>query len=210
MSECRVIPIVPDNYGWLQVKLHDDYINHIWDCINTTKKESYKDHLIGHIEDSQLIEDKDNKLYNGLLINLVKDYGKHWSHNHTLVPTQGPELEFYLYDFWVNYQNQHEYNPIHSHGGMYSFAGWLTIPTDFEEQAQHHTAKGANRPTNSAFTFEYTDMFGEIRTHLYALSPKWNGTLLFFPSKLRHAVYPYYNCDEQRISFSGNISLRVK
>ena len=31
--------------------------------------------------------------------------------------------------------------------------------------------------------------------------------MLFFPAKLHHIVYPYYNCDEDRITISGNIGL---
>ena len=39
----------------------------------------------------------------------------------------------------------------------------------------------------------------------YELSPKDEGRLLFFPGKLKHCVYPFYDCDEERISVSGNI-----
>ena len=35
---------------------------------------------------------------------------------------------------------------------------------------------------------------------------KYQGMLVFFPSRLNHIVYPFYNCDETRISISGNIS----
>ena len=31
--------------------------------------------------------------------------------------------------------------------------------------------------------------------------------MLFFPSKLNHQVYPFLNCEEERISISGNILL---
>ena len=35
------------------------------------------------------------------------------------------------------------------------------------------------------------------------------GTLLFFPSPLYHSVHPYFDCDEERISVSGNIRLNT-
>ena len=41
------------------------------------------------------------------------------------------------------------------------------------------------------------------------MSPKLEGTMVFFPAQLRHAVYPFYNCDEERISISGNIALNT-
>ena len=31
--------------------------------------------------------------------------------------------------------------------------------------------------------------------------------MLFFPSKLNHVVYPFYKCDEERISISGNVGV---
>ena len=40
----------------------------------------------------------------------------------------------------------------------------------------------------------------------YRLSPKFNGVMLFFPAKLRHCVYPFYETDEPRISIAGNLS----
>ena len=57
----------------------------------------------------------------------------------------------------------------------------------------------------SIFEFEYTDIIGNIRNFGYRLDPSYEGTMLFFPSSLRHCVYPYYECDENRITVSGNI-----
>jgi len=41
------------------------------------------------------------------------------------------------------------------------------------------------------------------------MSPDMEGTMLFFPANLKHIVYPFYDCKEERISISGNISLRL-
>ena len=41
----------------------------------------------------------------------------------------------------------------------------------------------------------------------YHLSPKDEGIMLFFPSTLYHMVHPFYDCDEERISVSGNIRI---
>mgnify|MGYP001293560622 CR=1 FL=1 len=203
-------PVTPKNYGWLQLQLNDEYITHIWDCINTAPIASHKKNLIGHVEKSILVKDKNNKLFNDVMLMLIEEYGKHWGHEHTDIPMVDQYCQYYMSDFWVNYQNQHEYNPIHNHRGIYSFAAWLKIPTDFKEQAQHYTSVDANNPTNSSFIFEYTNTLGQIKTYMYQLDPSWEGTLLFFPSALRHAVHPFYDCEEQRVSISGNIMLRPK
>ena len=41
--------------------------------------------------------------------------------------------------------------------------------------------------------------------YTYHLSPEYEGMMLFFPSRLDHMVYPFYDCDEDRITVSGNI-----
>ena len=35
------------------------------------------------------------------------------------------------------------------------------------------------------------------------------GKMVLFPSSLKHCVYPFFECDETRISISGNIHLRT-
>ena len=40
----------------------------------------------------------------------------------------------------------------------------------------------------------------------YKLSKNYEGTMLFFPAKLRHCVYPFYGTDEPRISIAGNLN----
>ena len=42
---------------------------------------------------------------------------------------------------------------------------------------------------------------------MYPMGKRAEGTMVFFPSKLQHGVYPFYDNDEQRISISGNIIL---
>ena len=118
------------------------------------------------------------------------------------------EHPYYLNSWWVNYQKQHEFNPIHTHTGVYSFVIWMKIPTEYNQQRSLPLAR-ANSDVVSNFSFEYTNILGESRTYVYVMSPKAEGTMVFFPSKLTHIVYPYYNCEKERISVSGNISLNT-
>ena len=53
-------------------------------------------------------------------------------------------------------------------------------------------------------------MLGHDTGSIYEMSPEMEGIMLFFPSELNHAVYPFYNCDEERISISGNLMLDTK
>jgi len=33
--------------------------------------------------------------------------------------------------------------------------------------------------------------------------------MLFFPAEMMHQVYPFYNCEEERITISGNIKYDI-
>ena len=199
----------PTNFGWINHQMDDDTVNHIWDCINTARGDSYKGTLVGQIDKSYSLKDKNDRLWKTVLAPLYQEYGNKWGHRHARVPLK-LNMTAYLEEMWVNYQNQHEYNPTHDHGGIYSFAAWLKIPTWYEDQAKIGNAAGASTSYNGTFNFQYLDIFGNHRTVRYDLTPEYENTLLFFPSCLQHCVYPYYNCDEQRISISGNIWLKWK
>ena len=56
-----------------------------------------------------------------------------------------------------------------------------------------------------SFCFSYTNILGENSFSHYQLGKGYEGTMLFFPSILNHEVFPFYNCEEDRISVSGNI-----
>ena len=43
--------------------------------------------------------------------------------------------------------------------------------------------------------------------HNFPMDPSMEGKMLLFPSKLMHCVYPFYNCEEPRISVAGNVWL---
>ena len=110
---------------------------------------------------------------------------------------------------WVNYQKQTEFNPRHNHTGIYSFVVWMKIPTNFKDQRKFKIAE-SNSSMISNFVFDYKNMLGHETGSIYEMSPKMEGMMLFFPSELNHAVYPFYNCDEERISVSGNLMLDTK
>ena len=61
----------------------------------------------------------------------------------------------------------------------------------------------------STFEFHFRDSLGRPRDYSYRLSKEDAGVLLLFPSELLHTVYPFYDCDEDRISVSGNILLNT-
>ena len=206
----KIRPVYPHVHGWLETKLSKKTMEHLWDCIETARGERWNDRLVGHIDSSFKIEDKDDMFWKHVLLPHVNYYGERFNHDHTKIPVVD-NCAPYLDSFWVNYQNKHEFNPFHDHGGLYSFAIWMKIPTSHDEQNKLHNAKHLvkDKALNSAFLFQYLDTLGKFVTYTYEMNPDMEGTMVFFPASLPHSVNPFYECDEQRISIAGNVTLRI-
>ena len=203
----RVSSVHPPTLGWLEVVLEDSEINFLWECIKN-KKENAKYKLVGNITNSFDLVDNDNWFFKNVLDPLCSSYANEFINVGEDVPLMNPH-PYCLKGFWVNYQNQTEFNPLHRHLGIYSFVVWMKIPTDFKEQEKTTAAKSAKEQVVSSFKFQFLNIFGDIIGHKYGMSPEMEGMMLFFPSRLNHVVYPYYECKEDRISISGNIFIDV-
>lgn len=121
--------------------------------------------------------------------------------------------EFQIQGLWANVQQRYEYNPIHSHDGMFSFV-YYTKNTITQEEATtnkwdtvHDDTEGMNKPIGGSIELHY----GEPQ---WCSQPSFlhfpqEGDLLVFPAWLRHSVYPFY-CEGERVSIAGNIHQRER
>ena len=197
--------------GWLETKLTETHMDLLWSCIEKRSQEPYP-HLAGNLYGSYALE-KDNTFYNTIIDPFVRHWTKVYGNSIfndqiKLTPSVSSNMETYLNDWWVNYQHEGDYNPLHEHGGIFSFVIWMKIPTDWKDQKKLPRCTHSTSSTVSNFQFVYTNHMGKITTHIYHMSPKMEGTMVFFPANLKHTVYPFYDCKEERISISGNISVR--
>ena len=197
--------VIPPTHGWIEVVLDDDEIDFLWKSIENKGRDE-KLNLAGHIDSSYQLFDKDNWFYKNTLENLCNIYTESFGNLGENLPTSNRH-PYFIQTMWVNYQKQTEFNPTHYHKGVYSFVIWMQIPTDYNKQKENPISKNTNNNVISNFCFEYKDMIGQHRKYVYKMSKKMEGNMLFFPSNLTHAVYPFYNCSENRISISGNIGL---
>ena len=120
-------------------------------------------------------------------------------------------VPIFLSHAWVNFQKKYEYNPVHDHGGCFSFVLWLNIPyTREDEDAVSFTRKLHKDAltSNGKFEFFYNDTLGGIYSHKLPIDPSYEGMILLFPSTMKHCVYPFYTSDDYRISVSGNFYLK--
>ena len=204
--------ITPPVTSFLQVKLDSEIVDHLWEIIENGKRQNIdvKNKLAGNISHSFLLNDIGSYVYKNVCIPLVKFYRERDSKGFDPVSINallGSKTTLVLNEIWVNYQYQTEFNPFHDHSGVYSFAIWLKIPYDSADQQKLSQFNGIKQENKKAgnFEFEYIDSLGEVRSFGYPLSSSLEGTMLFFPAKLRHCVYPFYGTDEPRISISGNL-----
>ena len=195
--------ITPPNLGWLLYSLGDKEIDYLWNCIGEGNKEKVNAHLAGNINSSFPLYDKNEWFFKHTLCPLIRAYGDQFEDIGNNLPVLHAH-PYTLKRWWVNYQKQHDFNPPHDHTGVYSFVIWLKIPTEHAEQNKDNIT---NSPVRSNFQFHYQNILGEIMPFNYELGKNYEGKMLFFPSKLRHEVFPFYNCDEDRISISGNICI---
>ena len=116
-----------------------------------------------------------------------------------------PTLDYiHLTHSWIVSQYAGEYNPYHHHSGDFSAVVYLKIPPNMQEELDKEFKD--HYPTNGLIEF----MFGEnqdMRSDTIKFKPEV-GTMLMFPSYLKHFVYPFYSEGERR-SMSFNAHLKV-
>ena len=202
------VAVSPRNFGWVEAKLDSHHMDYVWKCIEN-KRMNVKSTLAGHIDSSYALLDETHLFYDEVLYPLIVNYTQEYDNLGNDLPTNQMH-PYHLSKWWVNYQKQGEFNPLHDHSGVYSFVLWMKIPTDFNEQNNNPLASESNTAKISVFEFQYLDILGNIKNYTYQLSKENEGVLVLFPASLKHCVYPFYNCDEERISVSGNIGIDTR
>ncbi len=206
--------IYPPNIPVLATSLRDEVEKYLWDCIEIAKKEGvdHTSRLAGNISSSLLLKDKDNVLIDEIspvVASYVQDFLMSSAVNRNIFSfEEDVDTEFCLEGLWVNFQRKHEFNPVHEHTGILSFVIWMNIPTDAKEQHNLPISKRSNNPMASNFVFYYQNLLGEMCEHRFELDKSANGKMVLFPATLQHCVYPFYDCEEERVSISGNLKYR--
>ena len=203
-----------NNVGLIEGKLDKIHVDYLWKIIEEGKKNnlSYKSELAGHLSNSFKIEDTNNWFFKNVLDKLISAFYNYNEGSHpknVTVLSSDNNFVIRLEQFWANYQYKHEFNPPHNHSGLYAFVIWMKIPYTSEEQKKLKFLDGLNDADKKAgdFEFLYTNLLGDITTKLIPMSPEMEGTIILFPAQFMHCVYPFYDCDEPRISLSGNLMI---
>ena len=201
--------VLPPNIPLLKCELGDDAVKYLWKQIEKAKieKKNANKYLAGNIKESLYLEDEDDYFFNTHLRENLERYVEEYFHASSFRNTFSnvKTNKLVMQEFWVNFSKETEFNPLHNHGGCLSFVIWMKIPTRSQEQHDLPISKNTSNPASSDFMFTYTDILGSIQPMSWAMSPEVEGMLVLFPSVLGHQVYPFYNCNEERVSISGNV-----
>ena len=203
--------VKPPSFGWIQASLKKEHVDYLWKIIKNHPGKSHKEHLIGNVSDSYALIDENNYFQDKIARPLSTAYyqmsgNKHPMQNYVRTLNQ---YTLDLDSLWFNRQKKHEFNPMHDHGGVYSFVIWLKIPYDWREEQSLPQFNGTKDEDKKAgqFEFEYYDIFGRKSHYNLNLDSSWENKMVFFPSMFNHCAYPFYTSDEDRISVSGNLWL---
>jgi len=116
-----------------------------------------------------------------------------------------PTLEnIHLTHSWIVSQYAGEYNPYHHHTGDFSAVVYLKIPPNMQKELDKELTD--HYPTNGLIEFMYGES-SDMRSDNLKFKPEV-GTMLVFPSYLKHFVYPFYSEGERR-SMSFNAHMKI-
>ena len=123
-----------NNVGFIEQKLSKKVLERINSYIKN-KDQKWNNNLVGHIDSSYVLNDKDNWFFINTILPTIKKFQHDFTPSTNYVPhILTKNCEFILDKMWVNFQKKHEFNPLHDHSGVYSFVIWLTIPSDHDKE----------------------------------------------------------------------------
>lgn len=205
------------NIGVIEVRVPDDIMAVLSIAVkkmmaeNFTSAVGYQESLVGHLEKEFLLDQSCRDALEPLVVEVGNMYEERWHYAMQVdngAFTGTPSLT--LQNLWINFQQKHEFNPTHTHTGIYSFVIWVKIPYLLEDEEKHFSAVRDTAKKTSRFTFHYNNILGMNSAFSLPVDKGWEGTMLFFPAALTHGVYPFYTSDDYRISIAGNLKPRIK
>ena len=206
----KVYPNFHNQLLYVETKISSSDLKELKDrakfCLETQDKFSKaNDDLAGNIEKEFFLNESFEKILFPYASLLADEFYNLNNELLNLVDTEKQPVNWKFSQPWINFQKKHEFNPIHHHIGDYSFVLWIQIPYDLEEELKLDNCINSNTERNSLFSFTHLDQYGIIVTTPLQIDKTWEGTMILFPSNLKHEVYPFFTSDDYRISISGNL-----
>tara|TARA_B100000900_G_scaffold389154_1_gene381824 strand:- start:27 stop:659 length:633 start_codon:yes stop_codon:yes gene_type:complete len=163
-------------------------------------KVHYNHKLAGHLDNQYLYPEKVQQWFYTELQPVVQAYRTGHCKFHGI---EELDIEMNADDLWVNYMQAGDFNPLHTHGGDYSFVLFLDVPKKLEEEQKEFQGTSA-KPGSLIFEFanQARPRWATTGTNVF---PK-TGDFFMFPALLQHWVCPFKS-KVTRISVSGNLRI---
>jgi hypothetical protein len=177
------------NHGYIAAKLPDDLFKEIQEEVSNSRREDNV-MLSGltnpGVPKHYYLNNCENLLQ--FIAKVIAEYNQSEFLNiHDSYKVAIQDMNLVFGQPWINYMKSGEYIPNHIHDGILSYSLWVKVPEE------------------STFQFTYNDIIGNVQYNHIPINEEDEGTIVLFPSKLSHQVYPFYNSEEDRISISGNL-----
>jgi len=166
-------------------------------------KQSYNRSLAGHLDNQFLYPVEVQNWFYKEITPILQAYREGHCKYHGI---ENLNVELSFDDLWINYMKAGDFNPMHTHGGDYSFVIFLQVPDKLKQEMRDFEGTSA-KP--GMLMFEYTQQAKpRWATTGTAIAPE-TGDMYIFPALLQHWVAPFKSKVE-RISVSGNIRIQNK
>ena len=177
--------------------------NHILERLHEDGKkelESYHKKLAGHVKRQVKYNDETTDWFYKQVSPILDTYRHGHLEYHGL---EKREVQIAYDDLWVNFMRPGDFNPLHTHGGDYSFVVFVDVPEELEKEIKEFEGTGT-KP--GYLQFEYgVQARPPWATTGHAILPQ-RGDMYIFPALLQHWVLPYKS-DCTRVSVSGNLRI---
>ena len=229
---------VPENPGGIQIAMRPKPAVHIMRCQFPNEITT---ELNGHIEDTIIPNNVDHskglvgqisqhersaqltfphegdevgEMFSGVLQRLAKEY---------VDRTIGIECETEMESMWTVHSYSGDYNPVHDHGTRtpmgVSCIMYLQVPRCIQTLGNPaEEFGGLNESSGNLDGFTYLTWGTNGMRDINMMRPITEeyvkpevGTLIMFPSWLRHGVMPFFSSkeDDERRTFSANINIKL-
>ena len=166
-------------------------------------KESYNHKLAGHLDHQFLYKAETQNWFYREINPILNAYREGHCKYHGI---ENLSVELSFDDLWINYMKPGDFNPMHTHGGDYSFVLFLDVPKLLNKERENF--KGTSTKPGQLM-FEYTQQARpRWATTGTSISPE-TGDFFMFPALLQHWVAPFKS-KVTRISVSGNLRIMNK
>ena len=206
MSKIKNVQYGHINWGpfVMRTKMPDYIIKRLLkDGDKLRKEDSYNKKLAGHLKSQFLFKKETQNWFYREISPILNAYRDGHCKFHGI---ENLQVELSFDDLWVNYMKPGDFNPMHTHGGDYSFVLFLDIPKKLAKEQEEFEGTSA-KP--GMLMFEYTQQAKPRWATTGSTMKPQTGDFFMFPALLQHWVAPFKS-KVTRVSVSGNMRIENK